>query len=46
MKLLRYGPQGSEKPGLMDEKGQIRDLSDVVKDIDPDFFAEIGRAHV
>ena len=42
MKLLRYGPQGSEKPGLMDEKGQIRDLSDVVKDIDPDFFAGDG----
>ena len=42
MKLLRYGPQGSEKPGLMDEKGQIRDLSEVVKDIDPDFFAGDG----
>ena len=42
MKLLRYGPQGSEKPGLMDDKGQIRDLSEVVKDIDPDFFAGDG----
>jgi 2-keto-4-pentenoate hydratase/2-oxohepta-3-ene-1,7-dioic acid hydratase in catechol pathway len=42
MKLLRYGPQGSEKPGLMDDKGQIRDLSEVVKDIDPDFFADDG----
>jgi 2-keto-4-pentenoate hydratase/2-oxohepta-3-ene-1,7-dioic acid hydratase in catechol pathway len=42
MKLLRYGPQGSEKPGLMDDKGQIRDLSGVVKDIDPDFFAGDG----
>ncbi|MDB5785501.1 fumarylacetoacetate hydrolase family protein [Caballeronia mineralivorans] len=42
MKLLRYGPQGSEKPGLMDDEGQIRDLSEVVKDIDPDFFAGDG----
>jgi len=42
MKLLRYGPQGSEKPGLMDDRGQIRDLSEVVKDIDPDFFAGDG----
>jgi 2-keto-4-pentenoate hydratase/2-oxohepta-3-ene-1,7-dioic acid hydratase in catechol pathway len=42
MKLLRYGPQGLEKPGLMDDKGQIRDLSEVVKDIDPDFFAGDG----
>jgi len=42
MKLLRYGPQGSEKPGLMDDKGQIRDLSEVVTDIDPDFFAGDG----
>ena len=42
MKLLRYGPQGLEKPGLMDDQGQIRDLSEVVKDIDPDFFAGDG----
>lgn len=42
MKLLRYGPQGSEKPGLMDDQGQIRDLSEIVKDIDPDFFAGDG----
>lgn len=42
MKLLRYGPQGSEKPGLMDDQGQIRDLSEVVTDIDPDFFAGDG----
>jgi 2,4-didehydro-3-deoxy-L-rhamnonate hydrolase len=30
MKLLRYGPAGSEKPGLLDSKGQIRDLSGVI----------------
>ena len=33
MKLLRYGPQGQEKPGLLDTKGQIRDLSAHVADI-------------
>ena len=27
MKLLRYGPQGQEKPGVLDRKGVIRDLS-------------------
>src|SRR6266436_10122262 len=34
MKLLRYGPTGQEKPGLLDRNGQIRDLSGVVRDID------------
>ena len=33
MKLLRYGPIGKEKPGILDADGRIRDLSKVVKDI-------------
>ncbi len=33
MKLLRYGPMGQEKPGLLDATGTIRDLSGVVGDI-------------
>jgi 2-keto-4-pentenoate hydratase/2-oxohepta-3-ene-1,7-dioic acid hydratase in catechol pathway len=33
MKLLRYGPSGREKPGLLDPDHQIRDLSSVVPDI-------------
>ncbi|KRA75031.1 2-hydroxyhepta-2,4-diene-1,7-dioate isomerase [Caulobacter sp. Root656] len=33
MKLLRYGPRGAEKPGLLDAEGQIRDLSGHVADI-------------
>lgn len=33
MKLLRYGPPGEEKPGLLDSSGAIRDLSGVVPDI-------------
>ncbi len=34
MKLLRYGPKGQEKPGMLDASGTIRDLSGVIKDID------------
>ncbi|MDM7931660.1 fumarylacetoacetate hydrolase family protein [Tabrizicola sp.] len=33
MKLLRYGPLGQEKPGLLDADGNIRDLSGVVADL-------------
>jgi 2-keto-4-pentenoate hydratase/2-oxohepta-3-ene-1,7-dioic acid hydratase in catechol pathway len=33
MKLLRYGPKGREKPGILDKAGVIRDLSSVVPDI-------------
>jgi 2,4-diketo-3-deoxy-L-fuconate hydrolase len=33
MKLLRYGPLGAEKPGLLDQNGQVRDLSAHVPDI-------------
>ena len=34
MKLLRYGPHGAEKPALLDNNGDIRCLSSVVRDID------------
>ena len=33
MKLLRFGPAGQEKPGLLDSNNQIRDLSAIVPDI-------------
>ncbi|SHI76845.1 fumarylacetoacetate hydrolase family protein [Wenxinia saemankumensis] len=33
MKLLRYGAKGSEKPGLLDEDGTVRDLSGHVTDL-------------
>jgi 2-keto-4-pentenoate hydratase/2-oxohepta-3-ene-1,7-dioic acid hydratase in catechol pathway len=36
MKLCRYGNSGQEKPGMIDSAGKLRDLSKVVKDIDPD----------
>ncbi|THD43697.1 MAG: FAA hydrolase family protein [Bradyrhizobium sp.] len=34
MKLVRFGKPGKEKPGLIDAAGKIRDLSEVVADID------------
>jgi len=36
MKLVRYGRSGKEKPGLIDHAGKLRDLSEVVADIDAD----------
>ena len=39
MKLLRFGPAGHEKPGLLDRGGRIRDLSGVVRDIDGETLA-------
>jgi 2,4-didehydro-3-deoxy-L-rhamnonate hydrolase len=35
VKLLRYGPPGQEKPGILDREGAIRDLSGVIDDISP-----------
>jgi len=34
LKLVRFGPPGKEKPGLIDADGKLRDLSRKVKDID------------
>ena len=33
MKLVRYGNQGQEKPGLIDTDGQLRDLSAHLDDV-------------
>jgi hypothetical protein len=30
MKLVRFGPAGREKPGIVDKQGKIRDLSRIV----------------
>ena len=48
MKLLRFGPKGEEKPGLLDGNGRIRDLSDKINDIDgevldPDRLAALAK---
>lgn len=42
MKLLRHGPTGSEKPGLLAADGTIRDLSGVVTDIAGDTLLDAG----
>lgn len=33
MKLLRFGPPGAERPGMLDADGNIRDLSGVIDDV-------------
>ena len=33
MKLLRFGPVGQEKPGMLDAQGNVRDLSAIVGDL-------------
>ncbi|UJD91987.1 fumarylacetoacetate hydrolase family protein (plasmid) [Rahnella aquatilis] len=38
MKLLRYGNPGSERPGLVDDNGQLRDLSAHIADIRGEFL--------
>ncbi|MEI9927504.1 MAG: fumarylacetoacetate hydrolase family protein [Sphingomonas sp.] len=43
MKLLRYGPKGQEKPGLLDGEGRIRDLSAHVADLTPATIGDIAR---
>jgi 2-keto-4-pentenoate hydratase/2-oxohepta-3-ene-1,7-dioic acid hydratase in catechol pathway len=42
MKLLRYGPVGQEKPGLLDATGTLRDLSTVVPDISSSSLSPAG----
>ena len=36
MKLLRIGNVGSEKPALIDNENKYRDLSSIIKDLNPD----------
>ena len=42
MKLVRYGPAGREKPGLIDAEGTLRDLSRKVGDIDGAALAPVS----
>ena len=44
MKLLRHGPSGAERPGLMHSDGTLRDLSGVVADIGGDVLSDAGLA--
>lgn len=49
MKLLRFGTPGSERPGVLDSSGAIRDLSEMTNDLDgaflaSDFFPQVANA--
>ncbi|MFK7836487.1 MAG: fumarylacetoacetate hydrolase family protein [Sulfitobacter sp.] len=44
MKLLRYGAAGAEKPGMLDDAGLLRDLSDHVDDITGDILDDASLA--
>lgn len=46
MKLVRSGPAGREKPGLVDQDGNLRDLSGVIADVTPDVLASRALAQL
>jgi len=46
MKLVRYGAPGAEKPGVLDADGQLRDLSDIVPDINGASLSPAGLAKI
>lgn len=44
MKFIRFGQPGAEKPGVIDDAGRMRDLSDVVSDIGGQTLADLSWA--
>ncbi len=42
MKLVRFGPAGAERPGIVDQDGRVRDLSEYVSDISGDTLTQTG----
>jgi len=46
VKLVRFGPKGKEKPGLVDPAGKIRDLSEIVPDIAGEALSSKGLAKI
>ncbi|MCQ4437879.1 ureidoglycolate lyase, partial [Clostridioides difficile] len=46
MKLLRYGPSGQEKPGILAADGRIRDLAAHGPDLAGDVLSDAGRARL
>ena len=43
MKFLRYGPRGSEKPGILDAEGNVRDLSGITGDLTGEVLCDLVR---
>lgn len=46
MKLVRFGPRGRERPGVLDADGRIRDLSGLIADLDAQSLASLQRLHI
>lgn len=46
MKLVRFGPRGLEKPGILDEEGRVRDLAGIVEEIGPEELSPAGLARL
>jgi len=46
MRLLRYGPAGQERPGILDNTGALRDLSSIVPDIAGDVLRPESLARI
>ena len=51
MKIVRFGPKGSEKPGVLDSAGEIRDVSSFVDDwsyktLNKETFAELAKRDI
>jgi ureidoglycolate lyase len=42
MKLVRYGPAGAEKPGIVDTNGTLRDLSGIIDDVAGETLSPAG----
>ncbi len=46
MRLIRFGPMGKERPGILSDDGARRNLSEHFTDWDCPFFSEGGLAHL
>ncbi len=46
MKLVRFGPRGLEKPGIVDAEGRVRDLAGIVEEIGPEELSPAGLARL
>jgi 2-keto-4-pentenoate hydratase/2-oxohepta-3-ene-1,7-dioic acid hydratase in catechol pathway len=46
MKLVRVGPPGAERPGLIDAQGRVRDLSGVLGDVGPQQLSDAALAQL